>query len=583
MAYRFNPFTNQLDFYQEDTQFVSSGAIANLTSGQQDAIREGSIVTTTDGRRWVYSGTGSKTAEASYVELADITPEWSAIANKPAIPTAAPAAGQIMAGNAGGTAFATVSVSGDATLDNTGALTIANNAITNAKLANNSVTSAKIANGTITNDDIFATAAIGDTKINTISSAGKVANSATTATSANTASAIVARDASGNFSAGTITANLTGTASGNAPATGIFPSAITGTAVITTDARLSDSRTPTAHKASHSTGGTDALSPADIGAAAASHTHAASDITSGTFGISLIPTGTTSTTVAIGDHTHTQLHDRSHAITSTSDHTAGTHKVFYSNGSGEIVELPLGSSGQVLTSNGTSSAPSFATASGGITAIGTSAADALSISGSDLVADDPGADRILFWDDSESKLTHLEVGSGLTLSGTTLTAGAGGTKTYAAFNAQDNQPPATNFATLDTRNSIAILDFDDATDESAIFLGIIPEAASLGSGLKIRLIWTAATATSGACVWDASLERMTTDIDTDSFDTAASVTTTTNGTSGVPNYSEITLTTIDSVTAGDGFRLKINRDANNGSDTMTGDAELIAVEVRSAA
>jgi hypothetical protein len=51
----------------------------------------------------------------------------------------------------------------------------------------------------------------------------------------------------------------------------------------------------------------------------------------------------------------------------------------------------------------------------------------------------------------------------------------------------------------------------------------------------------------------------------------------------VPKYAEITLTTIDSVTAGDGFRLKINRDANNASDTMTGDAELIAVEVRSAA
>jgi hypothetical protein len=162
-------------------------------------------------------------------------------------------------------------------------------------------------------------------------------------------------------------------------------------------------------------------------------------------------------------------------------------------------------------------------------------------------------------------------------------SGGGGTKTYAVFTVRDNQPPATNFATLDTRNSIAVLDFDAATDESAIFLGIMPEAASLGSGLKIRLIWTATTATSGACVWDASLERMTTDIDTDSFDTAASVTTTTNGTSGVPNYSEITLTTIDSVTAGDGFRLKINRDANNASDTMTGDAELITVELRSAA
>jgi hypothetical protein len=167
--------------------------------------------------------------------------------------------------------------------------------------------------------------------------------------------------------------------------------------------------------------------------------------------------------------------------------------------------------------------------------------------------------------------------------GTEVAVGAGGTKTYSVFTVRDNQPPATAFATLDTRNSIAILDFDDATDESALFLGIIPEAASLASGLKIRLIWTAATATSGDCVWDASLERMTTDIDTDSFDTIASITATTNATSGVPNYSEITLTTIDSVTAGDGFRLKINRDANNASDTMTGDAELIAVEVRSAA
>lgn len=43
--------------------------------------------------------------------------------------------------------------------------------------------------------------------------------------------------------------------------------------VETTDSRLSDARTPTAHGPSHASGGTDALTPADIGAAAATHGH----------------------------------------------------------------------------------------------------------------------------------------------------------------------------------------------------------------------------------------------------------------------------------------------------------------------
>ena len=67
----------------------------------------------------------------------------------------------------------------------------------------------------IVNADIAAGAAIVDTKLATISTAGKVANSATTATGVNTANTIVARDASGNFSASTIIANLNGTASNN--------------------------------------------------------------------------------------------------------------------------------------------------------------------------------------------------------------------------------------------------------------------------------------------------------------------------------------------------------------------------------
>jgi len=56
------------------------------------------------------------------------------------------------------------------------------------------VTSTMIKDGTIVNADSNASAAIVDTKLATIATAGKVSNSATTATSANTNSAIVARD-----------------------------------------------------------------------------------------------------------------------------------------------------------------------------------------------------------------------------------------------------------------------------------------------------------------------------------------------------------------------------------------------------
>jgi len=81
------------------------------------------------------------------------------------------------------------------------------------------VTSAMIADGTIVDADINESAAIADTKLATINTAGKVTNNAVQAVSTNTANQIVTRDASGNFAAGTITANLTGTASAIADGT----------------------------------------------------------------------------------------------------------------------------------------------------------------------------------------------------------------------------------------------------------------------------------------------------------------------------------------------------------------------------
>ena len=85
--------------------------------------------------------------------------------------------------------------------------------VSTAMIASDAVTTNKINDSAVTNAKVSATAAIVDTKLATISTAGKVSNSATTATNLDVANAIVARDANGAFSAGSITASLNGNAS----------------------------------------------------------------------------------------------------------------------------------------------------------------------------------------------------------------------------------------------------------------------------------------------------------------------------------------------------------------------------------
>ncbi|MDH4139077.1 MAG: hypothetical protein OEV43_00720, partial [Coriobacteriia bacterium] len=173
--------------------------------------------------------------------------------------------------------------------------------------------------------------------------------------------------------------------------------------------------------------------------------------------------------------------------------------------------------------------------------------------------------------------------------GTPAGGGGGGTKTYAAFTPLDNQPPTSAYATLDTRTSgVAVLDYDQAALESAIFVGCLPEAAVTTSGLKVRLAWTADTVTNtDAVVWAIQWQRIdtATDLDADAFSNTVTATAAASGTAGVPVITEITITgtaNLDSIVAGDFYRIKISRDGTNASDTLTNDACLVAVEIRDA-
>ena len=70
-----------------------------------------------------------------------------------------------------------------------------------------------------------------------------------------------------------------------------------------------------------------------------------------------------------------------------------------------------------------------ATGPGGAVTIGTNAAYVLSAAAGEITAVDAAADKIVFWDDSASKLTYLTVGSNLTITDTTIAASGGGSAT----------------------------------------------------------------------------------------------------------------------------------------------------------
>lgn len=165
---------------------------------------------------------------------------------------------------------------------------------------------------------------------------------------------------------------------------------------------------------------------------------------------------------------------------------------------------------------------------------------------------------------------------------------SGGTKTYARFTPLDNQPTTSAYATFDTRDSgVAVLDFDSTALEHAAFVSALPEAADTSAGLKIRIAWTPDAATTAEAVWGVAFQRidLTTDLDADAFSNFVTASAAASGTAGVPVITELTLTgtaNLDSIVAGDFFRVRISRDGTHTSDALTADACLVGVEIRGA-
>ena len=159
--------------------------------------------------------------------------------------------------------------------------------------------------------------------------------------------------------------------------------------------------------------------------------------------------------------------------------------------------------------------------------------------------------------------------------------------TLAVFTPYCNEPPSASYATLDTRNAHPTLDFDGAADEEAVFTGVMPRNYA-ASGITVATHWSFTTAITGSLRVQAAIERIdasSLDIDADSFPAFQSAGGSAPATSGQVIVVSVAFTDgaqMDSVAVGEAFRLKIRRDADgtSGTDDITTDAELIAVEIR---
>lgn len=150
-------------------------------------------------------------------------------------------------------------------------------------------------------------------------------------------------------------------------------------------------------------------------------------------------------------------------------------------------------------------------------------------------------------------------------------AGSGtGTKTIKTFLPTDNQPPASNFATYSTRTTgstvVPTLNFAQTGVPEAYIAFVIPEGASLATGLSVSLWFGALSVTSGNVEWNVAFSRVPDNAAPSSYSTTQTFTNTSvAGTLTMERKVTKTIATADlptSTAAGDRMIMKITRSAS---------------------
>jgi len=153
------------------------------------------------------------------------------------------------------------------------------------------------------------------------------------------------------------------------------------------------------------------------------------------------------------------------------------------------------------------------------------------------------------------------------------------------FSAQCGEPPSASAATPDVRNGHPVLDFDASVDEAAVFTGIMPWHYA-GGGVTVYAVVSFSSDTTNTHTGQLgiSFERIgdaQQDLDSDGFAAANDMTVAVPSTSGNTEVGNVAFTDgadMDSVVAGELFRIKVNCDVSD-SD-FTGDLELLRLVLR---
>ena len=151
------------------------------------------------------------------------------------------------------------------------------------------------------------------------------------------------------------------------------------------------------------------------------------------------------------------------------------------------------------------------------------------------------------------------------------------------FRPQTAKLATSNTAVIDAGDKNWRLLFDDDTDETSTWEFILDDDYGAGA-LSADIYFSMTSGATGAVIWTVEVMAVTPgdafDVGDDGYDTANSVTQTVQNTAGHSTQATVSLSNSDSAAAGDYIRVRLARDADNGSDTTIGDAELMHWVIR---